>query len=165
MKIIFIYKEDVIKEIDNVSCKPSIDDEVICCEATYVVKRIKWLEDNSIVVKLKPKKKKYHKIKIYFSALASNKNDLNTLYSNLNECYPEFNIKKKTVNWKDRDLSVLFTGKMEQTSDNYNNLCKLTHHAEALYDCTMFEHVHVAICIDNKWFGGNHEKKNKKSKK
>ena len=53
---------------------------------------------------------------------------------------------------EDYDASVAFYCKVEDP-ELTNELIRLTHHAEAIYEDSKFEYVHVEVCVNGHWFG------------
>lgn len=51
-------------------------------------------------------------------------------------------------------VHFIWAGKTDELSDeDRDDLIRLTHHAEALYEDSNIEHTHVEVCIDGKWYG------------
>lgn len=78
------------------------------------------------------------------------------LFDYFNEC----DIKQSHHKLEDGDLTgefeILWVGKIDRdclTDELVNDLVRLTHHAEFLYEDTGAEYVHVEVCIDGKWYG------------
>lgn len=92
-----------------------------------------------------------HAAEIIFEAYGS-KDDLNQMYHNLDNEYPEFMndfSKEKYSKNKNHHRSHFFG----LWKGDYDELLRLTHHAEGLYENTNFENVHVEVCCDGKWYG------------
>lgn len=78
--------------------------------------------------------------------------DLSQMYCNLDNEYPEFlndDIKEK-YSKKGNIHSCHFYGLWKGQKDE---LVRLTHHAEGLYEDTDFEFVHVEVRCDGTWYG------------
>lgn len=80
-------------------------------------------------------------------------NDKNeTAIENFEESYPEFDIKHIVTDIDPNyDVAIAFYGEIDE--DHVNDIIRLTHHAEAIYEDTSFEYVHVEVCIGDERYG------------
>lgn len=99
-------------------------------------------------------------IKIVFEAKARSIDDITDLRNNFNENYPEFarnmNECENEYTYKDGMVHIAWEGNFDKTfcnKDNINELIRLTHHAEGLYEDTDLEYVHVEVFVDGVWYG------------
>lgn len=95
---------------------------------------------------------------IIFEAVGTSE-DLDDLYNNLDNEYPEFknDFEREELEEKNNDDDKMtkcfkchFYGIWLGDTDE---LIRLTHHAEGLYDQTGMEYVHVEVCLNGKWYG------------
>lgn len=99
--------------------------------------------------------KEYEKAMPKASLLISGycKEDPSEIESILEEEYPEFIIQNYSENHlpDGETTSIIIDGYW--TKKDTDDFLRLTHHAEAFYD--VFDNIHVEVCIDDKWYGGN----------
>lgn len=99
--------------------------------------------------------KENYNIQILFNANTPNYDDADLWRSSLEENYPELeNVEEKEYKYNEKsgDFHTLVSCTMP-TTENINDIICLTHHAEALYECTDFENVHIEVCVDGVWHG------------
>lgn len=97
------------------------------------------------------------KVKILFTAEGS-REDADMVCNNFSENYPEFAEEMEeeefSCNEETGEIKILWSGEFEDLSEeDRNELIRLTHHAEGLYEDTDAEYVHVEVCIDETWYG------------
>ena len=101
---------------------------------------------------------KSNRAEIVFEAIGTF-DDLHDLYDNLDNEYPEFinDFTKEKLEVKNNDDDKMnkyfkchFYGIWLGDTDD---LIRLTHHAEGLYNNTQMEHVHVEVYLNGKWYG------------
>lgn len=84
---------------------------------------------------------------------------VNAVRDNFYQNYPEFayNMEEShTYDGKTKDFQLLWTGNFtenELSESDMEGFCRLTHHAEGLYEDTNVEYVHVEVCVNGTWFG------------
>lgn len=88
------------------------------------------------------------------------KEDPSEIESILEEEYPEFIIQNYSENHLPDGETTCIIIDGYWTEKDTDDFLRLTHHAEAFYD--VFDNIHVEVCIDDKWYGGNeHESINR----
>lgn len=96
-----------------------------------------------------------HKIVIEFSAYGT-KRDICDVKENLVSNYTEFSggPAKEAIRRYDShsEIFIRFVGTWD---GDVEDAVKLTHHAEALYENTSCEYVHVEVQLDDQWYGRN----------
>lgn len=92
--------------------------------------------------------------KIKFEAVGSVET-VNEVCNNFCENYPEYssNMEEDDYSYNEDtgEFMLLWSGEIEE--DEFDNLIRLTHHAEGFYEFTDAEYVHVEVCMDGKWYG------------
>lgn len=81
------------------------------------------------------------------------KEDPSEIESILEEEYPEFIIQNYSDNHLPDGETTCIIINGYWTKKDTDDFLRLTHHAEAFYD--VFDNIHVEVCIDDKWYGGN----------
>lgn len=84
------------------------------------------------------------------------KEEIHKIFNNFSKNYPEYASYMSGMYHKANDGYDTFewSGELPETSFT-DDLIRLTHHAEGIYDVTGAEYVHVEVCIDGKWYGKN----------
>lgn len=91
-------------------------------------------------------------IKFLFHGYTTSNDDISQLYSNLYTEYNEYKMKEEKYSWEDGELLILWVGTVEKEKFDEEEFIRLTHHAEGLYSNTGIQHVHVEVCIEDKWY-------------
>lgn len=98
-----------------------------------------------------PLTKKYD-VEIVFEANGTS-DDLRELYSNIDNIEEFTNSYEKEEFREENGLyRCVFRGKY---LGDINDVIKLTHHGESLYENTNFEYVHIEVKVGGKWYGKN----------
>ena len=101
-------------------------------------------------------KKGVKPVELIFKADSASKKDLVPI---LLENIPEFEFNESTDVERNvdgnYDVSIHVKGSIftDEHGAIETFIKKLTHHAEALYEDTDYEFVHVEVCVDGIWFG------------
>lgn len=103
-----------------------------------------------------------NKAKIYFEARGTIY-DIEQVYQNLkqydcqlDETHYLENVVEDIEDEELYDFSICFEGEWNESEED---LLRLTHHAEGLYENTDLENVHCEVFCNREWYGGDeHEK-------
>lgn len=94
-----------------------------------------------------------YNIKILFNATTDNQQDVQNFLASLKNNYPELeDVESEELEYHKGDFHTLVSCTMP-TTESIDDIIRLTHHAEALYEDTHFEYVHVEVCVDGTWYG------------
>lgn len=134
------------KEINNmVNC--NVDNKI-----GYLLYKIKDLEKSFEYLGINESGvQELHLAEIIFEANGS-KDDLSQMYCNLDDEYKEFmadKLKEEYFVEGNRHFCHFYGLWVGDTDE----LIRLTHHAEGLYENTKFEYIHVEVRVDGKWYG------------
>lgn len=78
---------------------------------------------------------------------------VSTAIKNFKENYPEFEVDNTVTEIDpDYDASVAFYGRITKPED-VDDIIRLTHHAEGIYEETSFNNVHVEVFAEGDWYG------------
>lgn len=78
--------------------------------------------------------------------------NIGRLCDNFYENYPEFSCEESS--YRELPNNVYRFNWIGAVGDEYaDEIIRLTHHAEAIYEETEAEHVHVEVCVDGTWYG------------
>ena len=84
------------------------------------------------------------------------KEEIHKIFNNFSVNYPEYASYMSGMYHKANDGYDTFEWSGELPEESYTeDLIRLTHHAEGIYDETGAEYVHVEVCVDGKWYGKN----------
>lgn len=90
-----------------------------------------------------------HEAQIVFQA-KGDEDDVSDVASAMISQYAEFEGKANIEVKDDGNFEIKFDGLWLGETDD---LIRMTHHAEALYEGTDCEYVHVEVCADGEWYG------------
>lgn len=82
-----------------------------------------------------------------------NKEDIEKIFDNFSDSYPEVEMEESYYDQSLEDGTLEFTWEGIIGEKSVDDIIRLTHHAEGIYEDTSAEYVHVEVCIDGKWYG------------
>ena len=99
------------------------------------------------------------KITIVFEAKYHKLDDIDDVCNNFCVGYPELSSVMEEIDFvkkKGKQFKIVWEGDFneEELEDvDLDEVIRLIHHAEGLYEDTKVEYVHVEVCIDGTWYG------------